>query len=562
VSARRLRPVFFAAIVLAVALAALPSTAQTPLAQADMGAPGGIAALPSSIPAIPGVADQDIPAIIGSGQYAIVVAFCFHDELPAVAGECPDIGGDDISTIQFEMEEVYPTSGPPAASFASSGTAAAVVADNGEADMDAATGVVAVQVDAGSENEVVKVTASDETGDSRSVDIVVVDTILAWGPTGAVTYNEPVFISYHCDVTGSVPLEPLPAAVDPDSDGLQGLDDMYDGYYTAVFDGIGPGDGYGSNTLLGDVDLPDTWCGADTGESLLDAFAEFQTDLGSFSIASLAAALGQQSSSLWLTMGYFYPPVLDSECAEGKNVDVYDVDALSTWEAFLIEENTTEGGCDLDGWRNTVVTTEVWPAGDVGVATITAEQGGGVTLPRTINVTFVGPPNFLVFLTGPQVTNPDRNPFTVVVVDQDGRPVPGEVVECETSPPSAPFGVDPPTATTGPYSGMAGQAVFDPGLVAVTADIVAGEEFDLTCVVQSDPGVSNTVTVAVPLWWGVVGGIAGLPDPSVAWTQEPGAPSDGSGWSAGDSAALAAGLAAAVLALTAGAWYARRRWLK
>ena len=48
-----------------------------------------------------------------------------------------------------------------------------------------------------------------------------------------------------------------------------------------------------------------------------------------------------------------------------------------------------------------------------------------------------------------------------------------------------------------------------------------------------------------------VGGIAELPDVG----------SD-SGWSAGAYAALAGGLAAALLALTAGAWYARRRWLR
>ena len=48
-----------------------------------------------------------------------------------------------------------------------------------------------------------------------------------------------------------------------------------------------------------------------------------------------------------------------------------------------------------------------------------------------------------------------------------------------------------------------------------------------------------------------VGGIAELPE----------AVSD-SGWSAGGYAALAGGLAAAVLALGAGAWYARRRWVR
>ena len=59
-----------------------------------------------------------------------------------------------------------------------------------------------------------------------------------------------------------------------------------------------------------------------------------------------------------------------------------------------------------------------------------------------------------------------------------------------------------------------------------------------------------------------VGGIAELPDFAGMSAEEGGAPTEGSGWSAGSYAALAGGLAAAVLALTAGAWYARRRWLR
>jgi hypothetical protein len=565
VSARRLRPIFFAAIVLTVALAALRPVAQTPVAEADLGSPGGIAALPSSMPAVPGIFDQGIPAIISSGQYAVVVSFCFNELLPAVAGECPDVGGDSISTIQFQMERIYP-SGSPAASFAATGTITALVADNGDADMDAATGVVAVEVDAGwGANEVVRVTAIDETGDSRSVDIVMVDTMLAWGPTGQVTHDGPVFISYRCDLTGRVPLAEIPATVDPDADGSQGLDDMYDGLFAGAYGSLAPGDGYGSNTLVGDVDFIDTWCGGDTGGSLFDDFVDFQTNKGIFSIDPIAVAATNASYTAGLA-GVFYPPILDYDCGEGKTIDTFDVDALTSWAAFLSgwpPGGPAEGGCDLDGWRNGVVTTELLSNGDVGVANIDAQQGGGSGPLRTINVTFVGPPSLLLFLTGPEVTNPDRNPFTVMVVDQDGRPVADEVVECHTDPPSAPFGVDPSTATTGSYSGpLPGEATFDPGLVAATPHIVGGEEFDLTCVVQSDPNVSATVTVTVPLWWGAVGGIAELPDFAGTSAEEAGASAGGSGWSAGGYAALAGGLAVAALAAVAGAWYARRRWLR
>jgi pimeloyl-ACP methyl ester carboxylesterase len=59
-----------------------------------------------------------------------------------------------------------------------------------------------------------------------------------------------------------------------------------------------------------------------------------------------------------------------------------------------------------------------------------------------------------------------------------------------------------------------------------------------------------------------VGGIAELPALAGISPEEAGAPAEGSGWSAGDSAALAGGLAAAALATAAVAWYARRRWLR
>jgi len=59
-----------------------------------------------------------------------------------------------------------------------------------------------------------------------------------------------------------------------------------------------------------------------------------------------------------------------------------------------------------------------------------------------------------------------------------------------------------------------------------------------------------------------VGGIAELPDLAPGAAQPSDAPPEGSGWSGGTYAALAAGVAASVLALAGAGWYARRRWLK
>ena len=59
-----------------------------------------------------------------------------------------------------------------------------------------------------------------------------------------------------------------------------------------------------------------------------------------------------------------------------------------------------------------------------------------------------------------------------------------------------------------------------------------------------------------------VGGIAELPDIAAISAEDASAPAEGCGWSAGKSAALAGGLAAAILVAAAGGWYARRRWVR
>jgi hypothetical protein len=59
-----------------------------------------------------------------------------------------------------------------------------------------------------------------------------------------------------------------------------------------------------------------------------------------------------------------------------------------------------------------------------------------------------------------------------------------------------------------------------------------------------------------------VGGIAELPPLAGASAEEAATAGGGSGWSSASYAALTGGLAAAVVALSAGAWYARRRLLR
>ena len=520
---------------LAVVLGAIGPARQTPQAEAFIGlaSPGGLAVLPTAAPAVPGLNNQSTPAIIGTGQYAIVAVFCFNRALPLAANPCPDADGSSpigSGSITLELTKLYPTGGGiPGATFTATGTNRLVVEDNGGADLDAAIGVVTVQVNAAAAtqggtqgvNEIVEVRATDETGDSRTGQLVTVDTILAFGPTGPLStaaQEQPMLVAYHCDVVGRSPVaavleEPIqtlrvPGPTDPDGDGNQGLDDMYDGYYSPAFDGIGPGLGYGSNTLAGDVDLPDVWCGGNT-PALFDDFVDFQTDLGLFTVQPVARELQAGSIKLAATevvpnfvLGYFFPPILDTGCGEGKSVDVFDVDALSAWAAWLlggfpapaIGSRGLEGGCDVDGWRNSVVTTFLLGNGEVGTATITAQQGGGVSPVRTVNVTFIGLPGLSLFLESPATMGLEGGEFTVAVVDPSFRFIGDETISCTLDPPDSGLIIVPQTGTTGGVtSDLPAQVVMR--IVPTGAAVVAGGTLTVVCQVDRYPSIRAVAVI-------------------------------------------------------------------
>jgi hypothetical protein len=93
---------------------------------------------------------------------------------------------------------------------------------------------------------------------------------------------------------------------------------------------------------------------------------------------------------------------------------------------------------------------------------------------------------------------------------------------------------------------------------------------DDTVFVTCQAGPTNTPTItstptatATPTGTPcVVGGIAQLAPLAGAASGDAGVAAEGSGWSAGNHAALAVSLAAAVVVLSAGAWCARTRWQK
>jgi hypothetical protein len=503
---------------LLVVLAALRPTAQTPVVQADLGAPGGITALPSAVPALPGVANQQIPAIIGTGQPAIVGVFCQPPPgsiLPFVTGPCSEVQEsgpmvDGFGWIKLQLTQIYPVAGAvPGLTFDASGSDSLTVTDNGGADMDAAVGVVGVGLTAAAAtqggtqgvNEIVKVTATDETGDVRTTQIVVIDTMLAWGPTGAIStasQEQPVAVSYHCPVTGRAAISNASAqfaeGIVADGDNSQGLDDMWDAYYWFT----GPSAGWGSTTLMGDADYADVWCGGNTG-SLFDDFVDFTTDKGLFSIDPGAVALQDASVNLGVGLGYFYPPSIDYDCGEGKNIDTFDIDALSVYGAFLFgwpPGATFEGGCDLDGWRNGVVTTQLLGNGEAGVATVTGQQGGGVSPVRTVNVTFEGEAAMSLFITAPASIGLTGDNFTVFLVDQDGRPIGDETVQCTVDPAGGALTLLNQTGTTGAIgSGSDGQVTFT--LIPTGASVLAGAKLTITCVLDSDRSVKATTDVSL-----------------------------------------------------------------
>ncbi len=547
------------ALVGAVALVfgVLGPAGQRDVAEADLAAPGGISALPSAAPAVPGVVNQGIPAIIRArspGNAALVSVFCDP------TGEAPDrmlrCAGDALTNpyrpIDFEMTRVYPAGSAPASKFSASQTAEltcmsdlGTASGGGPCDLSPSNGVVVVRVEGGGVNEIVRVTATDAVGESRSVDIVVVDTILAWGPSGILStaaQHEPAFISYACPDIGEtllpyveqtdppayIPLS-LAAAGDPDQDGSAGLDDLWD----LLYNESGLGFGTLANSLLGDVDIGLLWCGGDT-DSPLDDFVDFQTDLGVFSTdpPGVEAGLEVAEGALW--WGIDVPQTLDYDCGEGKNIDVMDVDALAIWGALLwpqaaAQQGTgirTEGGCDADFARNGVVTTMILGNGEVGVATIKAQQGGAVSPPRTVNLTFVGEAALGLFIEMPENIGAGGGEFTVAVVDQNGRPAGDETLQCTVEPSGGALVVVPQTGTTDPLNGvdmdgdtLIGEDIVDeedndgdtvvdedsgghPGeavmtLVPTGASVLAGDELTLTCVLDRDRSVS--ASVAIPL---------------------------------------------------------------
>lgn len=180
-----------------------------------------------------------------------------------------------------------------------------------------------------------------------------------------------------------------------------------------------------------------------------------------------------------------------------------DVDSLAVWANAMagvpFPFNTLppmEGGCDVDFARNGVVTYGLLGNGEVGTATIKAQQGGGVSPPRTVNAVFIGEPKISLFLEAPTVVGPEGGQFSVGVLDPNFRPIAAQTVQCTVDPAGGALMVVPQTGTTEAFTGAnPGQVVMH--LVPTGKAVVEGEKLALTCVADRDRGVKATASLTL-----------------------------------------------------------------
>jgi hypothetical protein len=132
----------------------------------------------------------------------------------------------------------------------------------------------------------------------------------------------------------------------------------------------------------------------------------------------------------------------------------------------------------------------------VGTVTVKAQQGGGVSPPRTANAVFIGEPKISLFLTAPSVVGPEGGEFSVAMVDPGFRPVAGATVQCTVDPPGGALMVVPQTGTTEAFTGEnPGQVIMH--LVPTGNAVVEGETLALSCVVDKDRSVKGVAIMTL-----------------------------------------------------------------
>jgi hypothetical protein len=503
--------------------------------------PGGIAALPSFMPALvipldpaSGV-DQILPAVApasGPGSFAIVTAMCPTADCPDSslgASLQPDSTGQLPSpTVKFTMSKEYPPGGIVAATFTASGQQTLVCKDDAACDLSAREsegfGVqhVAVGLTGGGENEVVRVTACYEPGstlypgpvpgarDCRSVLVAFVETILIVPPMEAASAAGPAIVSYRCDEVG------LYTRLSPDTANGLGIpfatrqvswEEVFDWFFAPRGQMFLSGSLRRPTSLLPMDDIPFYSCGADTAATADDRVT-FETDIGMFSvdwtgdIGSLMTRVDVPPPAPPGTLlGYFRPwGTLSPACDAGDSVDILDgpgpvASNLSlrggVGQTPATISDVPADWCDINFAPNGVVTYLAVGTGEPGAATVTAQQSGGVGPLRSSNISFAGGSALALVMDAPEVIGMDGGKFSVVVVDPGFRFLEGVTVECSAEPKEAVLAITPQTGTSG---ALPEPFVFFT-LYPTRSAVETGVDVTITCFVDDNPEV-KAVAVA------------------------------------------------------------------
>jgi hypothetical protein len=456
--------------------------------------PGGISALPSFFPALFGLTDQVVPAMIPAsppGNQALIsvwaepIAVVFPDSGAIFDSNCNiNAAGvwDGLGSVCFKVQALdlgTGALGATAARFAASGSDRLLCDESAFCDEESiiGDGRMSVLLNGGGKDEMLTVTATDESGNTRTVSVITVQTMFAVGPivetqTSPLVGLPPGFsiIGYRCDDVGKSVMTALGAVWIPTT-----LGDMWDIIYNG-----GVADEGGANVG------PFFGCGQDTAGNPTDDLVQLQTDVGQMSMQPLLIF-----PSLALA---------GSDCPIGKSVSVND-GSLWSWPAppgppFQMQN------CDLDAAPNGTVGYLAVRTADVGQATITAQQGSVASTTRQTNVNFIGEPAAGLVPTIslyaadmsalPALVSPlQQVNVTAVVLNQALNPLAAKTVTCTVSPVSGLFSLLADRDTTG-VNGMAHFALIPTGL--------PGTELTLSCTLDAYPNIpAATHTFGVSL---------------------------------------------------------------
>lgn len=451
--------------------------ADTPTAETAFWHPGGILVLPSFFPALPGAVDQVAPAIIPAsppGNKAMIAVFAdpwtlaFPDTGAVFDSDCNVTAAgswDFLGSVCFKVQALdIPTGtlGPTMARFAANNQDRLLCNETALCDRDTIVndGDMAVFLNGGGKDEVLVVTATDEAGDTRTVQVITVQTMIAVPPvvepgqTPLISGMEGIsLVGYRCNDVGLTST-------------LAGMSNFL---YSITW-GL---------TILGTGEQGQLYgCGGNVPSTTIQRSVMFQTDKGQMSAEPLLVAPA---------FGAVILP--QTQCPIGKSVSV--TDSVTSWPGGAPLLPVSLQNCDLDAAPNGVVSYMVVRTADVGVATITAQQGGMAGSTRQTNVNFVGTPGTGIIPTI-QLYTPDIedlpariSPLSQVevvalVLNQQVNPVAGITVSCSLDPVGAGFALLLDRDTTG-SDGMAHFTMVPTG--------IPGMEVTLSCSLDGYPDV-------------------------------------------------------------------------